>query len=167
MKNIHKYNKKLDALLVKSEKVANFRQSNTKVASPVAVKSLLQYWQHANRLYTFIHHSWGCQCKGQHCAHLWLQHRTSPTFEFKLLLLWAPKMFLGQQFPPWDRQGLSITSRSLKDGATDSQTTDRTDSQLSACSTLVSVRSQPSKKRRVAFAGLLYVRADLETWISR
>lgn len=115
LQNVHKYNERLHALLAKSEKVASFRKSNLALSPPRAVRSLLQYWQHADRLYTFIHHSWGCQCKQKHCAHLWLQHRTSPKFEFKLLLLWAPKIFPGPQFPPWDRQGLSSTMGTVSD----------------------------------------------------
>lgn len=157
LNDVRKHNKKLDTLLVKSKKVAKFKKSSTSASSAMAVKSLLQYWQHANRVYRFLHHSWGCQCKGQHCAHLWLQHRTSPTFEFKLLLLWAPKMFVGQRFPPWDRQGLSITTATLEDQIEQVQPAERMNSRFSESSTLVSICPNKKKKRRVGFAGFLYV----------
>lgn len=163
LKEIRKYNKKLDILLAKSEKIATFRKPHTLISSPRAVRSLLQYWQHADRIYTFIHHSWGCLCKEQHCAHLWLQHRTSPVFEFKLLLLWAPKVLRAQNLPPWDRQGLSITSKTLTGQINSSQTVLRPDHESWKTSTSVSVCSDKTKKRRVGFTGLLYVETNKKT----
>ncbi|KAK5682956.1 hypothetical protein LTS10_004484 [Elasticomyces elasticus] len=109
MKEIRATNKKLDRLLEKSEKVVGYQKSLTTPVSPKAVKSLLQYWKDADRVYTLIHRSWGCQCQSQHCAQLWLQHRTASTFEFKLLVLWSSRCVLTQPCPPWSSQGLRIT----------------------------------------------------------
>ncbi|KAK4932548.1 hypothetical protein LTR49_000972 [Elasticomyces elasticus] len=109
MKEIRATNKKLDRLLEKSEKVVSYQKSLTTRVSLKAVKSLLQYWKDADRVYTLIHRSWGCQCQSQHCAQLWLQHRTASTFEFKLLVLWSPRCVLTQPCPPWSSQGLRIT----------------------------------------------------------
>ena len=74
LKEIRANNKKLDRLLEKSDKVASYRKPTTVAVSPRVVKSLLQYWRHADRIYALIHRSWGCQCSQQHCAYLWLQH---------------------------------------------------------------------------------------------
>ncbi|KAK3073075.1 hypothetical protein LTR53_005652 [Teratosphaeriaceae sp. CCFEE 6253] len=109
LKEIRTTNEKLDRLLVKSEKVATYQQSLTTSVAPRAVKSLLQYWRDADRIYALLHRSWGCLCQEKHCAHLWLQHRTGATFEFKLLVLWSPQSVSAQPCPPWISQGLLIT----------------------------------------------------------
>ena len=114
LKDIHQHNKKLERLLGRCDKLAKFKRADTITVSPRAVKSLLQYWQHADRIYALMHHSWGCTCKQSHCAYIWLQHKTSPSFEFKLLVLWAPFLGPTQALPPWDRQALRITREDVE-----------------------------------------------------
>ncbi|KAK3698107.1 hypothetical protein LTR37_017065 [Vermiconidia calcicola] len=65
LREIHKHNKKLEGLLEKSDNIARFDKRKTAVASPKAVRSLLQYWQHADRVYALIHHSWGSLAAAQ------------------------------------------------------------------------------------------------------
>lgn len=108
LKEIRTNNKKLDKLLEKSDKIASFKTSKTVAVSPKAVKSLLQYWRHADSVYALIHRSWGCTCQEQHCAHLWLQHRPSSVFEFKLLVLWSPRSLGAQATQFWQPQGLRV-----------------------------------------------------------
>jgi hypothetical protein len=107
MKDIRKKREKLDQLLEKSDKVARYQRPTTISVSRKSVKSFLHYWKHADRVHRLIRQSWGCNCQTKHCAHLWLQHQTSNTFEFKLLVFWSP--VLAQNAPPWQPQGLCIT----------------------------------------------------------
>ena len=109
IKQVHRDNKKLEKLLDKSEKIASIRTSKTVAISPRAVKSLLQYWHHADQIYALVSRSWECACREKHCAHLWLQHRSSISFGIKFLVLWAPSIHAQEQLPPWDRQGLRVT----------------------------------------------------------
>ena len=155
LNDIHKQNKKLEKLLEKSDKITKSKNSTTVAAPPKTVKSLLRYWQHADRIYALIHHSWGCQCKDKHCAHLWLQHRTSPTFEFKLLVLWAPKAVQGHALPPWDRQGLQITrlnSETMRAQPSSVPTRKGVPKEICSTPTAISVPANKDKKRRVVFA---------------
>ena len=151
LEEIHTLNKKLENLLERSDKIVKFQRAKTDLASPRAVKSLLQYWHHADRIYALINHSWGCPCKYKHCAHLWLQHRTSSRFEFKLLVLWAPHPLAGQTLQPWDRQGLHITSQT---GTLKPPRVPRAKESSKAVVTTTEVVKVASKKRRVGFAGV-------------
>ncbi|KAK5741773.1 hypothetical protein LTR17_003764 [Elasticomyces elasticus] len=109
LKEIHNKNDTLYRLMQKSEIVASFQETSTTAISPKAVKSLLRYSKDADRVYGLIYRSWGCQCLEKHCAHLWLQHRTGPTFELKLLVLWSSQGPMLPSCPPWSSQGLRIT----------------------------------------------------------
>ena len=108
LNEVRKLNGKLERFLEKNDKVAIYRRSPTTAISKKEERSLVQYWRHADKIYALIHQSWGCQCKNQHCAYLWLQHRTARTFELRLLVLWAPQTVPGSAILPWDRQGLQI-----------------------------------------------------------
>ena len=154
LREIHTYNKKLEKLLEKNDKVTRFKTASTVAVSPKAVKALLHYWQHADRLYALMHHSWGCQCKSKHCAFLWLQHRTSPTFEFKLLVLWSPMSLRNQTLPPWDRQGLHIKYSNSSNTSGPSAATDvdiLPPAGSSSVPTAAASNSNGKKKRSVNF----------------
>ena len=108
IQHLQRCNEKLNKLLDRSDQVATLQQLKTVAVSPKAVKTLLQYWQHADRVYALLYQSWACPCKASHCAHLWLQHQTSATFEFRVLVLFAPRGLNTNSLPPWEQQGLQI-----------------------------------------------------------
>ncbi|KAK1031602.1 hypothetical protein LTS16_017924 [Friedmanniomyces endolithicus] len=89
IKDIHDHNEKLGTFLELTGEIATLHERSSQGVSRTAPKYLLQYWRHAERLYNMIKHAWGCQCRDVHCARLWLQHRTSPSFEFHLLMLFS------------------------------------------------------------------------------
>ena len=102
-------NQKLRDLLEQSEKVASLKVSKAPAVYSRALKAMLQYWRHADRIYTLVSQSWECACRKKHHAHLWLQHRESSMFEFTFLVLFDPGIHPKHTLPPWDRQGLRVT----------------------------------------------------------
>ncbi|KAM0715319.1 hypothetical protein Q7P37_008817 [Cladosporium fusiforme] len=106
--SIHRKIKLLRRILAESDQVAIFEQSNKVALSPRSVKNLIGYWRHADRVYALLLSSWICPCKQNHCAHLWLQHRTSPSFDFQMLVLFAPKGCNTSMKPLWQQHGLQI-----------------------------------------------------------
>lgn len=102
-------NQKLRDLLEQSEKVASLKVSKASAVYSKALKAMLQYWRHADRIYTLVSQSWECACRKKHHAHLWLQHRESSMFEFTFLVLFDPGIHPKHTLPPWDRQGLRVT----------------------------------------------------------
>lgn len=159
LKQIHRDNKKLEKLLDKSEKIASVRTSKTVAISPRAVKSLLQYWHHADQIYALVRQSWECTCRENHCAHLWLQHRSSMSFEIKFLVIWAPNTHAKEQLPPWDRQGLRVTLSSaepltIKSGACARSSAVATSAVASSSKSPDHGDEARRKKRRVGFVDL-------------
>ena len=154
LKEVHECNQKLEELLQKSFRVATFETSKTTAVSPKAVRSLVRYAHQADRIYALMHHSWGCQCKAKHCAYLWLQHRTSPDFELKLLVLWDPVSPLGSDLPPWDRQGLQIVSSTSRLSKIKSLRIDSVVDKPLAVPVPSLAGSRGPKKRKVEFAGI-------------
>lgn len=86
---IQNNNRKLEKFLEYSGKVAALREDSAPKVRHSVAKHLLRYWTHANRLYDLLGRAWGCQCRDYHYARLYLQHRTSPSFELCLLVLYA------------------------------------------------------------------------------
>lgn len=104
---IEKNNEKLGRFLELSDDIAILQGTRQKPVARCAPKNLLQYWKHAEHLYTLFDRAWGCKCKSLHYANLWLQHRTSPIFQFSLLVVFAPSGATPAS-APWQRQGLKI-----------------------------------------------------------
>ncbi len=155
LSKIRKRNTKLKELLEGSERLVRFKESKRTTSSPKAGRLLLQYSKHADRVHELLSHSFGCLCKDKHCARLWLQHRTSPSFEFKILMLWAPRALRGQQLPPWDMQGLLITWEAAS-GQLAALPTIRAPTHAGAsCPPTAEAKLKSGKKRRVGFAGIL------------
>lgn len=48
-------------------------------------KGLLEFWQHANRIFKLLNRAWCCSCQFSHGANLALTHRRSPEVDFKVL----------------------------------------------------------------------------------
>jgi len=98
----------LAKLLDVSDQVAALEQPTRSVLPARGIHGLLQYWQHASRVYGLMYQKWGCACKSTHCAHIWLQHRTSKDFEFRMLVLFASKAMDASPTAPWQQHGLQI-----------------------------------------------------------
>lgn len=108
LNGIHRKIKLLKRILAESDQVAAFEDSNKVALSPRSVRNLVGYWRHADRVYALLLSSWICPCKQSHCAHLWLQHRTSPSFDFRMLVLFAPKGCNTSKSSPWQQHGIQI-----------------------------------------------------------
>lgn len=115
MGSIRQKIEKLEKILTASDQVAAFQQSNKVAVSPRSVKSLIGYWRHADRIYALISSSWVCSCKQSHCAHLWLQHRTTDSFEFRMLMLFAPTSCTTSPTSRWQQHGIQIDLKRLDD----------------------------------------------------
>lgn len=62
------------------------RQSVSKPTKPRIPKSLLHFWRHADCMFKLLTEAWTCQCKGLHCAKLWLKQRIVATVDMKVML---------------------------------------------------------------------------------
>lgn len=108
IRNIHRKLEILERILEGSEEIIKVGPTSKDALSPRVVNNLVGYWRHADRIYTLLVSSWGCLCKQNHCAHLWLQHRTSPSFDLRMLILFAPQGCTVSGDPPWRQNGIQI-----------------------------------------------------------
>jgi hypothetical protein len=115
LSEIHAKIKKLERILAASDQVAAFEEPSKLGVSRQSVNNLMGYWRHADRIFALLLSSWGCPCRQTHCAHLWLQHRTSAHFEFRMLVMFAPANSNSSQVAPWRQHGLKIEWASLND----------------------------------------------------
>lgn len=115
LSDIHAKIEKLERILAASDKVAAFEAPSKLEVSRQSVDNLVGYWKHADRIFALLLSSWVCPCRQTHCAHLWLQHRTSAHFEFRMLVMFAPKNSNTSPVAPWQQHGLKIEWASLKD----------------------------------------------------
>jgi hypothetical protein len=103
---IHDNNQMLDKLLTFGGRVAALRENSAPRSSHSSLaKHVLQYWKHAQSIYDLLGRAWGCQCREQHCARLYLQHRTSPVFELCLMVMFSLSPSAAH---PWREQDLKI-----------------------------------------------------------
>ena len=107
--------RKLERILAASDQVAAFEEPSKLAVSRQSVNNLMGYWKHADRIFALLLSSWVCPCRQTHCAHLWLQHRTSAHFEFRMLVMFAPTNSSSSLVAPWQQHGLKIEWTSLKD----------------------------------------------------
>lgn len=115
LSEIHGRIKKLERILAASDQVAAFEEPSKLAVSRQSVNNLMGYWKHADRVFALLLSSWVCPCRQTHCAHLWLQHRTSAHFEFRMLVMFAPANSNSSLVAPWRQHGLKIEWASLKD----------------------------------------------------
>lgn len=115
LSEIHGKIKKLERILAASDQVAAFEEPSKLVVSRQSVNNLMGYWKHADRIFALLLSSWVCPCRQTHCAHLWLQHRTSAHFEFRMLVMFAPTNSNSSLAAPWQQHGLKIEWASLKE----------------------------------------------------
>ena len=114
LSDIHEKIKKLERILAASDQVAAFEEPSKLAVSRQSVNNLMGYWKHADRIFALLLSSWVCPCRQTHCAHLWLQHRTSAHFEFRMLVMFEPTNSSSSLVAPWKQHGLKIEWTSLK-----------------------------------------------------
>jgi hypothetical protein len=114
LSEIHVKIKKLERILAASDQMAAFEEPSKLAVSRQSVSNLMGYWKHADRIFALLLSSWVCPCRQTHCAHLWLQHRTSAHFEFRMLVMFAPTNSNSSLVAPWQQHGLKIEWASLK-----------------------------------------------------
>jgi hypothetical protein len=107
--------KRLERILAASDQVAAFEEPSKLAVSRQSVSNLMGYWKHADRIFALLLSSWVCPCRQKHCAHLWLQHRTSAHFEFRILVMFAATDNNPSLVAPWQQHGLKIEWTSSKD----------------------------------------------------
>jgi hypothetical protein len=107
--------KKLERILGASDQVAAFEEPSKLVVSRQSVSNLMGYWKHADRIFALLLSSWVCPCRQKHCAHLWLQHRTSAHFEFRMLVMFAATDNNSSLAAPWQQHGLKIEWTAFED----------------------------------------------------
>jgi hypothetical protein len=115
LSEVHAKIEKLERILAASDQVASFEEPSKLAVSRQSVNNLMGYWKHADRIFALLLSSWVCPCRQTHCAHLWLQHRTSAHFEFRMLVMFAPTNSNSSLVAPWQQHGLKIEWASLED----------------------------------------------------
>jgi hypothetical protein len=113
MVSIHRKIKTLERILGASDQVATFEQSVKVVVRPSTMNNLIGYWRHADRIYALMSSSWVCHCRQSHRAQLWLQHRTTAGFEFRMLVLFEPSDCHSSTTLPWQQHGIQIKLQGL------------------------------------------------------
>ena len=68
-------------------------------------KGLLEFWQHANRIFKLLSRAWCCSCQFSHGANLALTHRRSPEVDLKVLFWFSEP---GHASGPWAWQETRI-----------------------------------------------------------
>ena len=91
LRSIHNNSEKLGKFLDLSSQVATLHDNSYRGPRRHAAKHLLQYWRHAERLHKLFANAWGCACRSQHCAQLWLRHSISPSFDLSFLASFCPQ----------------------------------------------------------------------------
>jgi hypothetical protein len=105
----------LERILAASDQVAAFEEPSKMAISRQSVSNLMGYWRHADRIFALLLSSWTCPCRQKHCAHLWLQHRTSAHFEFRMLVMFAATNNNPSLAAPWQQHGLKIEWTAFED----------------------------------------------------
>jgi hypothetical protein len=87
LEEMDSFNARLESVLVANDRISGLtRQSVSKPTKPRIHKSLLQFWRHADCMFKLLSEAWTCQCKGIHCAKLWLKQRIVATVDMKVML---------------------------------------------------------------------------------
>jgi hypothetical protein len=87
LEEIERFNAELENILVANDRISGFtRQTIATLSKPRIPRSLLQFWRHADCMFKLISEAWKCQCKGLHCARVWLRRRLAATADMKIML---------------------------------------------------------------------------------
>lgn len=87
LEEIDGYNKTLEELLAANDRIAQLsQQTSGRNFKPRIPKPLLQFWRHADKIFSLLADAWRCQCKSLHCAKLWLKQRTTAAVDMRLVL---------------------------------------------------------------------------------
>ncbi|KAK0614454.1 hypothetical protein B0T14DRAFT_570391 [Immersiella caudata] len=89
---LHLGNDRLEKLLQMNDHLSALQTARQKATAnaTASATALVDFWRHADRLYTTLSRSWGCSCVHSHCARLALEHRTNSEKEFRLLVSYGP-----------------------------------------------------------------------------
>lgn len=83
------------------------RDRRVRVSRPQ--KAMLNLWTHAERIFRLLHDSWNCQCRAQHCAELWLKHRSTGLVDFQMHLRYCQGTH-GSAWP-WTSKSVKISPK--------------------------------------------------------
>ncbi|TVY53885.1 hypothetical protein LCER1_G004426 [Lachnellula cervina] len=97
------HNQRLRDILGSSDRLAGLRQARVSRSSVNA--GLWKFWNHGNTLFNLLTEAWSCKCQPFHHANLLLQHRASPTVNFRVVFWFQKQLIAGQ---PWMWQDTSI-----------------------------------------------------------
>ncbi|TVY27490.1 hypothetical protein LHYA1_G003227 [Lachnellula hyalina] len=97
------HNQRLRDILGSSDRLASLRQARVPKSSVNA--GLWKFWNHGNTLFNLLTEAWSCKCQPFHQANLLLQHRASPTVNFRVVFWFKKHLMVGQ---PWTWQDTSI-----------------------------------------------------------
>ncbi|KAK4985214.1 hypothetical protein LTR50_006108 [Elasticomyces elasticus] len=107
---INQLNDELEKVLKTSDEIAAARRLSPADRVSGTPRWLLQFWQHANAVYTSLQQSWDCECRARHLSKLRLEHRTSPELDFQVLLNYAESR-RGGDSASWAWQSTCISVR--------------------------------------------------------
>ncbi|KAL2067321.1 hypothetical protein VTL71DRAFT_1745 [Oculimacula yallundae] len=113
------HNTRLRDILGSSDRLATLRRTRVSNKSAAAHAGMWKFWSHGNLLFNLLTEAWSCRCQAFHQANLLLQHRMSPTVNFRVIF-WF-KTHLSNEHAgtePWTWQDTSIKLLEEKQPAT-------------------------------------------------
>ncbi|OAK94976.1 hypothetical protein IQ06DRAFT_297873 [Phaeosphaeriaceae sp. SRC1lsM3a] len=94
-------NRRIEQLLSTSDKLSALEQAipdNSKRTFDLE-KAFKRAWKQSDTLFRALQNAWRCTCRQHHFANLRLEHRTLPTFNFEIILMYVtPTLSAGK---PW------------------------------------------------------------------
>ncbi|RDL42220.1 uncharacterized protein BP5553_02199 [Venustampulla echinocandica] len=103
--NFGDHNARLRDILGSSDRLADLRRARALKTNTVDA-GLWKFWKHGNSLFNALAEAWSCKCQALHHANLLLQHRVSPTANFRVVF-WFKMQLAGGQYP-WTWQAANI-----------------------------------------------------------
>ncbi|KAF2496627.1 hypothetical protein BU16DRAFT_507162 [Lophium mytilinum] len=104
-------NERLEKLLGTSDVMAVLESENVSQQASAAISTMSttmgRFWRHADRLYSLLSGAWKCNCWGEHCVRMLLQHKTGAEAEFRLLFMFAASRNFSTP-TPWSSQDAHI-----------------------------------------------------------
>ncbi|WPH03870.1 Hypothetical protein R9X50_00675300 [Acrodontium crateriforme] len=104
---IEKYNGTLESLLATNDRVSALAQITSKAAPRSMASKIVQYWRHADRIFTLMTEAFKCHCKSMHYANLWLSHRPAGTVDMSMVLKFSQGI-VSIDKQPWKERPLQI-----------------------------------------------------------
>lgn len=106
--DVDKQNQLLRDIVDSNDRLVSLSQTqNGRMRGPKPQKAILHLWAHAERIFRLLSDSWNCPCKAQHCADLWLKHRTTGLVDFQLHLRYCQALQTSSR--PWTSKSVKIS----------------------------------------------------------